>query len=125
MAKPRVLVVDDSRSCRRAVVSALAGLPEVEAVEVDGGLAALGHLARTDVSLVVSDLHMPGLGGLDLVRFLRGSPRLRHLPVLLVTDAAAAEREEGLRLGAAACLPKPVDPGTLVALIRRHLPGPA
>lgn len=121
MANPRVLVVDDSRTCRMAVLLALSAVPGLEPVEADGGLSALGLLARTDVSLVVSDVQMPGFGGLELLRYLRGSERHRSLPVLLVTGAGAAAREEGLRLGASACLPKPVDPGLLVSLVSRFL----
>jgi CheY-like chemotaxis protein len=115
------LVVDDSRTCRLAVLAALAALPGLEPVEADGGLAALGHLARSEIALVVSDVQMPGLGGLELVRFLRGSERHRETPVLLVTGAGEAVRAEGLRLGASACLEKPFDPGRLVELVVRHL----
>lgn len=104
--KQRILVADDSvavRTIQRSVLE-LAGF-EVQVAE--DGRVALQHLRQHPFDLLVSDVEMPNLNGLDLTREIRKDERLKHLPVILVTSMASPQhREEGMLAGADAYLIK-------------------
>lgn len=120
--RARVLVVDDSITTRTLVQSVLeaAGLDVTVAVD---GADAWRRLQESGASLVVSDVEMPGMDGFSLCAAIRAAPRLRELPVVLVTGLESpAERRRGLEVGADAYLGKSsFDQDTLVATVRRLL----
>ncbi|KDC23524.1 response regulator receiver domain protein [Bordetella bronchiseptica E014] len=112
----RILVADDSATMRMIVQAALtrAGWQVVTASD---GKQALELAQAQAVDLVVSDWNMPVMGGLDLIRGLRGQARYQDLPVLVLTteddgDSKAAARD----LGVCGWLNKPLDPDVLVDL---------
>jgi two-component system chemotaxis response regulator CheY len=114
-----VLVVEDSAAMRAFVTAALedAGLRVTTAAS---GFEALKVLPRSSYDLVVTDINMPDINGLELVRFVRESERHRATPLILIsTDAREADRERGMRLGADAYLIKPFEPEELVSTARR------
>jgi two-component system chemotaxis response regulator CheY len=117
---PRVLVVDDSLTTRGFVRSALEGeseLGEVEVVEAVSGFDALRLLPRGSYDLVITDINMPNINGLELVQFIRKSERHRTLPVVLIsTQSSDRDRQRGLSLGANAYLAKPFTEETLRGL---------
>jgi two-component system chemotaxis response regulator CheY len=117
---PRVLVVDDSLTTRGFVRSALEGeteLGEVEVVEAVSGFDALRLLPRGSYDLVITDINMPNINGLELVQFIRKSERHRSLPVVLIsTQSSDRDRQRGLALGANAYLAKPFTAEMLRAL---------
>lgn len=120
----RVLVVDDDEGVRTAVTWALeADGFEVQAV--DNGLAALDLLDSSPPSLVVLDLSLPGLGGLDILRRLRTGEAQAgrwHLPVIVLSGRdSETDRIVGLDLGADDYLVKPFSPGELAARARSVL----
>jgi signal transduction histidine kinase/CheY-like chemotaxis protein len=126
LAGRKVLVVDDD--IRH--VFALTGVLEARGMKVlyaeDGqaGLAALR--AHPDVEVVLMDLVMPVLGGLEAIQALRAEPRFASLPLVAVSaHGGPEERERLLAAGASAHLSKPVSPGRLLALLHRLLPSPA
>jgi CheY-like chemotaxis protein len=97
-ARPRVLLADDNSDMREYVRRLLAARFDVEAVA--DGCAALEAMRRCRFALVLADVMMPGLGGLDLLRALRADPRLRTVPVILLSALAETEsRVEGLDAG--------------------------
>ena len=123
---PRVLVVEDSVSMRAFVRSALEAddteLGEVEVIEASSGFDALRLLPRGPYDLVITDINMPHINGLELVQFIRSSEQHRGTPVLLIsTQSSARDRERGLTLGADAYLTKPFSPETLRAAAAAHL----
>ena len=126
MSKPSkltVLVVDDSTATRALVCASIAEAYTAETYEAATGFEALKLLPLHPFSLVVSDVNMPEINGLELVRMVRGNPRYTSVPVLLMsTDANDANREKWMRIGAAELLAKPFDPATLIEAIRRILP---
>ncbi|AOB27075.1 MULTISPECIES: response regulator [Bordetella] len=112
----RILVADDSATMRMIVQAALTGAGW-QVVTASDGRQALELAQAQPVDLVVSDWNMPVMGGLDLIRGLRGQARYQDLPVLVLTteddgDSKAAARD----LGVCGWLNKPLDPDVLVDL---------
>jgi len=108
----RILLVEDSPSMRRFARTALeavrAELGDIEVVEATSGFDALRWLPRGHYDLVVTDINMPDVNGLELVRFIRQSPVHRAVPIVLIsTQSSDRDRERGLGLGANAYLVKP------------------
>jgi len=123
---PRVLVVEDSVSMRAFVRGALeADAPDmgvVEVVEAGSGFDALRLLPRGPYDLVITDINMPDINGLELVQFIRNSEQHRMIPILLIsTRSSERDRERGLSLGANGYLTKPFTPEILRAEASRQL----
>lgn len=118
-----VLLVDDSRTIRLLVRAYLVGRG-YEFIEKEDGRAALGEIHRQPPSLVICDVFMPGMGGLDFIRALRSDVRreVRALPVILSSSRREEEiSRRSLELGASGFLSKPITGEHLVALIDRLL----
>lgn len=118
-----VLVVDDSATMRMSLTAALevAGFRAESATDGEDAWTRLSGGFRPD--LILSDLHMPRMDGLELIRQVRAMPALRFIPILvLTTDSQQALREEARRLGATGWLVKPVAASDLMQVIRRVLP---
>ena len=109
----RILLVEDSPSMRRFARTALEAAridlgEEVEVVEATSGFDALRWLPRGRYDLVVTDINMPDVNGLELVRFIRQSQVHRTVPIVLIsTQSSNKDRERGMCLGANAYLVKP------------------
>jgi two-component system chemotaxis response regulator CheY len=115
-----VLVVEDSSAMRAFVRAALeeGGAAEVE--EAESGFEALRILPRHEFDLVVVDINMPDINGLELVSFMRRSDKHRETPLIIIsTEASEKDRERGLSLGANAYLKKPFEPAELRATVDR------
>ena len=112
---PQILVVDDSPTIRRMVKASLAQLPDaVEFVEAASGLEAIERLGLGAVSLIVLDLNMPDMHGLEVLGFVRSHQRYRQLPVLVLTTRGDDEsRTAAMAAGATAYLTKPFTPQAL------------
>ena len=119
----KILVVEDSASTRAFVRSTLESSgPDVEVSEATSGFDALRLLPRGPYALVVSDINMPDINGLELVQFMRKSELHRNTPILLIsTQSSDRDRQRGLRLGANGYLAKPFSGKALVDEVRRHL----
>lgn len=87
----RFLVVDDFSTMRRILRNLLKELGFVNVQEAEDGVEALDKLRAQPFDFVVSDWNMPNMNGIELLKTIRADPRLRHLPVLMVT--AEAKRE--------------------------------
>jgi two-component system chemotaxis response regulator CheY len=118
MAK-RVMTVDDSRTMRDMVALTLrqAGFHVSQA---EDGKQALGLLASAPVDVLITDMNMPGMDGLALIRALRADPKWRALPILmLTTESDPVKKTEGRNAGATGWLVKPFDPAKLVDVVNR------
>ena len=117
IGQPRVLIVDDNPALVRLVASILEN--DYNLFVAYNGQEALDCLARDVVDLVVSDVMMPGVSGLDLCRRIRADERIRHLPVILLTARGGTmQKIEGLDVGADDYIGKPFDPEELKARVR-------
>jgi two-component system chemotaxis response regulator CheY len=124
----RCLVVDDFVTMRRVVRSILpeAGVADGDIVEADSGATALERLRAETFDVVVTDIEMPTLGGVELLAAIKSDAALKHLPVLMVT--AEARKDEIVRCtqaGATAYLVKPFTRATLEEKLRLAMPGTA
>jgi signal transduction histidine kinase len=115
--KPRVLVVDDNPALVSLVSSILES--EYNLFLAGNGEEALARLRSDHVDLVVSDVMMPGVTGLQLVEHIRKDEKLSHLPVILLTArGGTSAKVEGLEIGADDYIGKPFDPEELKARVR-------
>jgi two-component system chemotaxis response regulator CheY len=115
----RTLVVDDSPTIRRMVMSSLRDVCVGGFSEAASGLEAIEQLALGPVALVVLDLNMPDMHGLEVLRFVRGHQTLRQLPVLVLTTRGGDDsRSAALAAGASLYLTKPFSPQALAAQVR-------
>jgi len=116
----RILVVEDSSAFRAFIRAALEDAPgifakrpgdapsDVEVIEAGSGFDALRLLPRGHYDLVITDINMPDINGLELVRFIRESERHRGVAVIIIsTQSSEKDRARGLALGADAFLAKP------------------
>ncbi len=117
-----VLVVEDSGAMRAFVRAALEEELDAEVHEASSGLSALARIPRESFQLVLVDVNMPDLNGLELVALLRKQPAHRDTPVILMsTESSVRDRERGLQLGANAFLSKPFTVEELCDVVQRTL----
>jgi two-component system chemotaxis response regulator CheY len=111
----RILIVEDSETMRSLLAAALEELEApVKVTEAASGFEALRLLPRQDFDLVVTDINMPDINGLELLSFVRSNERFRSIPVVIVsTEGSERDRDKGLELGADAYLVKPFEPDAL------------
>jgi two-component system chemotaxis response regulator CheY len=117
----RILAVDDSPSMRDMVRIALtdAGYNVTQAAD---GQEALDIARNAAFDLVLSDVNMPRMNGIELIRALRAENAYKHTPILMLTTESSVERKrEGKDAGATGWIVKPFDPEQLVATMQRVL----
>ena len=110
----QILIVDDSQTIRRMVKASLTplGMPFIEAAS---GLEAIEQLAVGDIRLMVLDLNMPDMHGLEVLGFVRAHQKFHHLPVIVLTTRDdQSSRTAALQAGATIYLTKPFTPQSLL-----------
>ncbi len=118
----RILVVDDSFATRALVAAAFAGAADLEITRVASGLEALKLLRTAPVDLVLTDVHMPEIGGLELLRFIKADASLRRIPVIVIsTEALDEQTRQRLSLAPGDYLAKPFTTDQLRNIINRRL----
>jgi two-component system, chemotaxis family, chemotaxis protein CheY len=119
-----VLVVDDSATMVLSLKTTLT-MNGYQVETASNGQEALDKLGSgLKPALILTDINMPVMGGMDLIRNVRAIPALKFVPILtLTTESNAAKRSEGKIAGATGWLVKPVSGNDLVAVMRKVLPG--
>lgn len=121
---PEVLVVDDSKVMRDMVVACLRPYPELTFTHASSGLEAIERLSLKPYDLIVLDLNMPDIGGIEVVEFVRSQDTLRHLPIVIVTTRGdEASRARALQAGANRFMTKPFTPDAILSEVRGLLDG--
>jgi two-component system chemotaxis response regulator CheY len=116
-----ILAVDDSASMRQMVSFTLKGAG-YEVIEADDGVNALSAVKGKKVDLVVTDVNMPNMDGISLIKALRGQPDYKFTPILmLTTEAGDGKKAEGKAAGATGWIVKPFNPDQLLATIKKVL----
>lgn len=104
----KIMIVDDCPTTRKLLGIYLRG-KGYDLVFAENGIDALEKLSREKINLILSDLNMPYMDGIELLRSVRSDPNLSHLPFLMVTtEADEDEKKRALDLGANGYLVKPV-----------------
>ncbi len=118
---PSVLAVDDSASMRALVTHVLAAAG-YDVVLAEDGVEALGYAEDNTVDLVLTDINMPNLDGIGLIKKLRSLPHYRFVPMLVLTTESGHDKKmEGKAAGATGWIVKPFDPTQLISTIARVL----
>ncbi|MBF0620766.1 MAG: response regulator [Magnetococcales bacterium] len=120
MAK-KIMTVDDSSSVRQMVGLTLKGAGYDVSEGVDGQ-DALNKLKTAQVDMVVTDLNMPNMDGITLIRELRALPQYKFTPiVMLTTESQATRKQEGKSAGATGWIVKPFKPDQLLGVVKKVL----
>ena len=118
------LIVEDSPVMRGMLETLVDTLGDVEVEAVENGLEALRVLPSMEFSLIITDINMPNINGLELISFIRQSPKHRDTPIIVVsTESAEKDRNKGMSLGASAYLTKPFNESELINLVTSLLGG--
>jgi two-component system chemotaxis response regulator CheY len=118
MAKT-IMIVDDSASLRQVVGIALRGAG-YDVIEGCDGADALKRLTGQKVHLIISDVNMPNMDGISLVKAVKELPAYRFTPiVMLTTESQETKKKEGQAAGAKAWMLKPFSPPQLLAVVQK------
>ena len=119
---PKILIVDDSVTIRKMVRSSLRALADAEFAEAGNGLEAIEQIALGPVALIILDLNMPDMHGVDVLKFLRRHQGWSDVPVVVLTTRGdEASRDTAMEAGATEYLTKPFAPQVLLASARSLL----
>ena len=114
-----VLVVDDSKVMREMVIACLRPESTLAFTQAASGLEAIEKLSLKSFDLLLLDLNMPDIGGIEVVEFVRTQDQLRTLPIIVVTTRGDdASREQALAVGASRFMTKPFTPAQLLSEVR-------
>ena len=120
----RILIADDSATIRKMVRASLLALDDTQFLDAGTGLEAIEQLALAAVHLVVLDLNMPDMHGIDVLKFLRRHQQYRDLPVIVLTTRGDdSSRELAVEAGATTYMTKPFAPQALAATVHTLLSG--
>lgn len=116
-----IMTVDDSASVRQMVSFTLrdAGYQVVEAVD---GKDALTKLGGSPIHMIITDLNMPNMDGIELIRNVRRDTSCKFVPIIMLTTESQAEKkQEGKSAGATGWIVKPFKPEQLLAVVKKVL----
>lgn len=124
VSQRNILLVDDSSASRLEVAGAFAEVG-YNITEAFDGSEALNHARLKNFDAVITDIHMPGSNGLELIEKLRGLPSYKDTPLIVLTsDCSSIRLEQGRKLGATAWLVKPANLKLLVSMVNEELEDP-
>jgi len=116
------LVVEDSPMMRQLLTFALARIKGLRVVEADDGVDGIRKLGAVPFDIIITDINMPILDGLKLVQRVRGDPRHKATPIVVITTENAAEdRNRAMDLGANAYITKPIQAPDVITTVKRLL----
>ena len=110
-----LLIVEDSATTRALIRNVIEEIGEdLTTTEAASGFEALKLLPTDEFDIIITDINMPDINGLELINFVKTNPRYNHIPVIIVTTERSKEdKERGLALGASAYVTKPFQPKEL------------
>jgi two-component system chemotaxis response regulator CheY len=116
------LVVEDSPMMRQLLVFALSRMKQIRVTEADDGVDGLKKLATGRFDIVLTDINMPIMDGLKLIRRVRTDAVHKDVPIIVITTESAEEdRQRALSLGANAYITKPIQAPQVIAKVRELL----
>ncbi len=119
-----VLVVEDSKAIRSMMRVSLEEAGDFFAVEAGNGFEALKALPTRSFNLIITDINMPDINGLELISFVRSNPAYKDIPLIIVsTEKSDEDKKRGLALGASSYLVKPFTKSDLMTAVKKVLEG--
>jgi two-component system chemotaxis response regulator CheY len=116
------LVVEDSPMMRQLLVFALSRVKNLKLTEADDGVDGLRKLAGAKFDLILTDINMPIMDGLKLVKRVRSDPMHKDTPIIIITTEGSTEdRQRALQLGANAYITKPIQAPQVIAKVKELL----
>jgi len=113
-----ILIADDSAAMRRMIVSTIELLDDYRIVEACSGFEALRILPHEKVDLILTDINMPDINGLELISYLRNNPNYKATPIIIIsTEGSQKDIDRGKMLGADEYLVKPFNLTRLQELV--------
>lgn len=117
-----ILIVEDSTTTRALIRAVIEEMGDFNTVEAGSGFDALKLLPTQEFDLVITDINMPDINGLELINFVKNNPRYSHIPLIIVTTERSEEdRKRGIALGAAAYVTKPFKAPDIQDIIKKVL----
>jgi len=117
-----VLIVEDSATTRALIRAVIDELGEFETVEAASGFEALKMLPQQEYDLIITDINMPDINGLELINFVRNNSRYQQIPIIIVsTERSEEDKKRGIALGATAYVTKPFKSVELQDTIKKTL----
>jgi len=122
MSDRTILYIEDNEYNRK-IVRQLLGRTSYRLKEAVDGEAGVAAALEAPPDLILMDVQLPKMSGLDATRVLRSDARTKHIPIIVITSfALSGDRERATEAGAAGYLAKPYSPRELLALVRQFLP---
>jgi two-component system chemotaxis response regulator CheY len=116
------LIVEDSPMMRQLLVFALARVKNLRVTEADDGIDGMRKLANARFDLIITDINMPIMDGLKLVKRVRSDPTHKDTPIIIITTEGSQEdRQRALSLGANAYITKPIQAPQVIAKVKELL----
>jgi two-component system chemotaxis response regulator CheY len=117
-----ILIVEDSSTTRALIKAVVEEMGDFTIVEASSGFEALKLLPTREFNLVITDINMPDINGLELISFAKNNPRYSTIPLIIVsTERSEEDKERGLALGAMAYITKPFKAHELQEIIQKAL----
>ena len=117
-----ILLVEDSATTRALIRAVIEEMGDFTTVEAASGFEALKLLPTEEFSLVITDVNMPDINGLELISFIKNNPRYSHIPLVIVsTERSEEDQKRGIALGAMAYITKPFKAHELQEVIRQAI----
>ena len=121
-----VLIVEDSKAIRSLIRTALEEAGGFFATEAGNGFEALKTLPTRRFDLIITDINMPDINGLELIGYVKSNPTYREIPLVIVsTEKSEEDKKRGIALGAAGYIVKPFKKEELLAVVMQVLKGGA
>ncbi len=119
-----VLIVEDSKAIRSMIRVSLEEAGGFFAVEAGNGFEALKTLPTRRFDLIITDINMPDINGLELIGFVKSNPEYKDIPLIIVsTEKSDEDKKRGLALGASGYVVKPFTNKDLISMVKNVLEG--
>jgi two-component system chemotaxis response regulator CheY len=115
-----ILIVEDSSTTRALIRAIIEGMGDFHTVEASSGFDALKLLPTQEFDLVITDINMPDINGLEFINFMKSNPKYKDLPLIIVsTERSEEDKKRGMALGAKAYITKPFKANELQEVIKQ------
>jgi two-component system, chemotaxis family, chemotaxis protein CheY len=117
-----ILIVEDSATTRALIRAVIEDMGDFNTVEAGSGFEALKLLPTQEFNLVITDVNMPDINGLELIHFIKSNPRYSHIPLIIVsTERSEEDKKRGIALGAMSYITKPFKAQELQEVVKQAM----